>query len=262
MARLTRSGTSCSATTACGPASCGVGTPDTASRSTGRRRTGSPERAGYARSGRAVTVTRAHLESRVPTRRIRRAADGRHGRSTGPAELLRSARMGDGLPHQRRSTRSGTAAARRRGHRCGRRVDAAAVQPLRRVPLLHHARRAAQRRYVESGHAGRRRTTGMRARQHGPLQVVLQTWCAGVLGVADALPDLAADARVLDMRASPYDLTAYGIEPIAIEDAAGRTRYVRHQRDIADRAAPLRTALLQQCRRLLAAVRSPAITHG
>jgi hypothetical protein len=74
--------------------------------------------------------------------------------------------------------------------------------------------------------------------------------------------DLAADARVLDMRASPYDLATYGIEPIPIEDAAGRTRYVHQQRDIADRAAPLRAALLEMCRGLLAAVRSPTITHG
>ncbi|BDX32133.1 hypothetical protein TUM20985_26800 [Mycobacterium antarcticum] len=77
--------------------------------------------------------------------------------------------------------------------------------------------------------------------------------------------DLAADARILDMRASPYDLLSFGIAPIAIEDAAGRTEYVRCQREIAERAAPLRAALLTRCDALLAAATQPnrpAITHG
>ena len=55
--------------------------------------------------------------------------------------------------------------------------------------------------------------------------------------------ELAADARELDMRASPYDLSDYGFEPIAIETPAGRAEYVRAQQDIAERAAPLRAAL-------------------
>jgi hypothetical protein len=63
--------------------------------------------------------------------------------------------------------------------------------------------------------------------------------------------DLAADARVLDMRASPYDLSDYGIEPIAIEDPAGRAEYVRRQQDIANLAVPLRDSLLSACRTLL-----------
>ena len=52
--------------------------------------------------------------------------------------------------------------------------------------------------------------------------------------------ELAADAREIDMRASPYDLSDYGFEPIAIEAPAGRAEYVRAQQDIAQRAAPLR----------------------
>jgi hypothetical protein len=85
----------------------------------------------------------------------------------------------------------------------------------------------------------------------------LYKWCykLGPLIASELLMDsldLAADARALDMCASPYDLTAYGIPPIPIEDAAGRTEYVRGQRDIARRAAWLRGALLADCRRLLA----------
>lgn len=64
--------------------------------------------------------------------------------------------------------------------------------------------------------------------------------------------DLAADARMLDMQASPYDLAGYGITPIAIEGAAGRAEYVRIQQDIADRGAPLRARLLSRCEALLA----------
>jgi hypothetical protein len=67
--------------------------------------------------------------------------------------------------------------------------------------------------------------------------------------VMDCL-ELAADARELDMRASPYDLRGYGFEPIAIETPAGRADYVRAQQDIAERAAPLRNALTVRCETL------------
>ncbi|ADT99328.1 hypothetical protein [Mycolicibacterium gilvum] len=65
--------------------------------------------------------------------------------------------------------------------------------------------------------------------------------------------ELAADARVLDMRASPYDLRAYGFEPIAVETADGRREYARAQEQISERAAPLRTRLIDRCRALQAA---------
>lgn len=70
--------------------------------------------------------------------------------------------------------------------------------------------------------------------------------------VQDCL-ELAADARELDMRASPYDLTDYGFEPIPIETPAGRAEYVRAQQDVAERAAPLRAALADRCDLLLTA---------
>jgi hypothetical protein len=68
--------------------------------------------------------------------------------------------------------------------------------------------------------------------------------------------ELAADAREVDMRASPYDLTGYGFAPITIETPAGRADYVRAQQDVAERAAPLRAALADRCDLLLAAARS------
>ncbi len=80
----------------------------------------------------------------------------------------------------------------------------------------------------------------------------------------DGCLELAVDARELDMRASPYDLTGYGFEPIAVETQAGRAAYVRAQQDIADRAAPLRAALADACDLLLATVNceSGSMAHG
>jgi hypothetical protein len=72
--------------------------------------------------------------------------------------------------------------------------------------------------------------------------------------------ELAAAAREIDMRASPYDLRGYGYTPIAVEQAGGRAEYVRCQKAIASRAAPLRAALLARCDLLLqhAGAGSPA----
>jgi hypothetical protein len=55
---------------------------------------------------------------------------------------------------------------------------------------------------------------------------------------------LARDIRALDMRASPYDLRAWGYEPVAVETARGKAQYVAAQRSFAERAQPLRRALL------------------
>jgi hypothetical protein len=85
----------------------------------------------------------------------------------------------------------------------------------------------------------------------------LYKWCykLGPLIASELLVDcleLAADARELDMRASPYDLRDYGFEPIAVETPAGRAEYVRAQHSVAERAAPLRASLTDRCDRLLA----------
>ena len=68
--------------------------------------------------------------------------------------------------------------------------------------------------------------------------------------VADAFA-LAWDIRDLDMRASPYDLTDLGYEPVRIETADGKAEYVAAQRGFAERAAGLRHRLLAECDRLL-----------
>ena len=75
--------------------------------------------------------------------------------------------------------------------------------------------------------------------------------------VMDCL-ELAADARELDMRASPYDLRDYGFEPIAVETPAGRAEYVRLQQAVAQRAAPqFGPVLANRCDPLLRAACQP-----
>ncbi|MGE2835926.1 3-methyladenine DNA glycosylase [Mycobacterium sp. SMC-4] len=59
--------------------------------------------------------------------------------------------------------------------------------------------------------------------------------------------ELAVEARVLDMRASPYDLRGFGFEPIAVETPSGRREYAAAQQAVSERAAPLRARLLSQC---------------
>ena len=67
--------------------------------------------------------------------------------------------------------------------------------------------------------------------------------------VADCF-ELAWDVRTVDMRAAPYDLTAWGFEPIRIETPEGKQEYAARQRGFADRAAPIRAALIAECQRL------------
>ncbi|WP_136520663.1 MULTISPECIES: 3-methyladenine DNA glycosylase [Cellulomonas] len=82
-------------------------------------------------------------------------------------------------------------------------------------------------------------------------------WC---LKLGPAVPgdllldafDLARDIRLVDMRASPYDVRPYGLEPIAIETADGKADYVRRQREFAVRANALRARLLDVCAALVA----------
>ena len=69
--------------------------------------------------------------------------------------------------------------------------------------------------------------------------------------VADCF-ELARDIRALDMRASPYDFSGLGYEPVLIETVEGKQEYAAAQRAFADRGAPLRQRLIDECERLLA----------
>ena len=69
--------------------------------------------------------------------------------------------------------------------------------------------------------------------------------------VADCF-ELARDIRVLDMRAAPYDLADLGFDPVRIETPEGKQEYAAAQRRFAQRGAPLRRRLVEECERLLA----------
>lgn len=56
--------------------------------------------------------------------------------------------------------------------------------------------------------------------------------------------ELARDARILDMEASPYDVRDHGFGMVPIETAAGKMEYVERQRELAERASPLRDRLV------------------
>lgn len=84
----------------------------------------------------------------------------------------------------------------------------------------------------------------------------LYRWCYKLspwIG-ADLMRDcffLAADAREIDMRASPYDLTGYGCEPIRVETPEGRDAYAAEQRRIFERGQPLAARFREECDLLL-----------
>jgi hypothetical protein len=56
--------------------------------------------------------------------------------------------------------------------------------------------------------------------------------------------ELARDIRQTDMRASPYDLTDWGYEPIAIETPEGKAHYVQSQRRFTERGNVLRARVI------------------
>lgn len=56
--------------------------------------------------------------------------------------------------------------------------------------------------------------------------------------------DLARDARVLDMEASPYDCRGLGFGAVAIETPQGKAEYVVRQRELAERGNLLRMRLV------------------
>ncbi|WP_370248801.1 3-methyladenine DNA glycosylase [Nocardioides sp.] len=75
--------------------------------------------------------------------------------------------------------------------------------------------------------------------------------------VVDAF-ELAWDIRILDMRAAPYDMTGLRLDPhgeewtpVPIETPEGKQAYVAAQRGFAERAAPIREALISACEGLL-----------
>ena len=63
--------------------------------------------------------------------------------------------------------------------------------------------------------------------------------------VADCF-EFARSARQVDMRSSPYDLTDWGLAPIRVETAAGRSEHATEQRRLAERSTVLRKRLVAE----------------
>lgn len=83
---------------------------------------------------------------------------------------------------------------------------------------------------------------------HAGMDVYKWAVKAGPLVPGDLLLDaftLARDIRRVDMAASPYDLSDWDLEPIAIETPEGKAEYVRRQRAFSERAQALRERLLE-----------------
>ena len=64
--------------------------------------------------------------------------------------------------------------------------------------------------------------------------------------------ELAREIRLLDMRASPYDVSSLGESAVAIETPEGKAEYVAQQRAFAVRGGALRERLVAVCDVLLA----------
>lgn len=62
---------------------------------------------------------------------------------------------------------------------------------------------------------------------------------------------LAIEARTIDMKASPYDLEAFGLEPIRIETEEGRIEYKEAQEAIFEKGLPVREKLIGEYEILL-----------
>ncbi|MDB4569005.1 hypothetical protein N9Z75_02340, partial [Akkermansiaceae bacterium] len=61
----------------------------------------------------------------------------------------------------------------------------------------------------------------------------------------------AIEARIIDMRASPYDLLEYGYSPIPIETTEGRREYEREQTGLYWKGLALRSELIAALDKIL-----------
>lgn len=63
--------------------------------------------------------------------------------------------------------------------------------------------------------------------------------------------ELAVEARTIDMKASPYDLTEHGLHPIKIETESGRKEYLKEQKAIYKKGIPVREQLISEYETLI-----------
>lgn len=61
----------------------------------------------------------------------------------------------------------------------------------------------------------------------------------------------AMEARKVDMQASPYDATEFGLKPIKIETEAGRKEYLERQTEIFENSQPVREKVIREYEKVL-----------
>lgn len=66
--------------------------------------------------------------------------------------------------------------------------------------------------------------------------------------------ELAKEIRILDMQATPYDLTEWGYEPVKTETAEGKNEYVRRQKEFSASAQILRAELIAKIENALSRI--------
>jgi hypothetical protein len=212
-------------------------------------------RAGYGRSAAGVTVTREYLTSRAAT--VRFIAGLLRATASRPARLNCFGLHEWAMVYRAQEVRHAQVPLR-----LGAAGTDAVVEsmPLRcsHFDAYRFFTEPAMRRNTERLSRDRQIASEQPGCLHASMDCYKWAFKLGPLVEAELVMDcleLAADARELDMRASPYDLSAYGFEPIEIETPAGRAEYVRIQQLVARRAEPLRAGLIDRCDLLLRAVR-------
>ena len=209
------------------------------------------DRAGYTRHPEGVTVSREHLHARVET--VTFIADLLGATASRPARFNCFGLHEWAMVYQASTVRHGGVPLR---------LGAAATDAVVESMPLRCSHFDAYRFFTEP--AARRnsqplnRKSQIAAEQPGCVHagMDLYKWAFKLAPLVDSglvmdCLELAADARVLDMRASPYDLRALGFEPIAVENPGGRREYAKAQEAISERARPLRARLLDRCAALL-----------
>jgi hypothetical protein len=220
---------------------------------TGAAADGYLDRSGYGRGRDGVTVTREHLLARADT--VRFIADLLRATASRPARLNCFGLHEWAMVYQAPTVRHGQVPLR-----LGATGTDAVVEsmPLRcsHFDAYRFFTESATRRNAEVLTRDSQVSTEQPGCVHAGMDLYKWAFKLGPLVPAELVMDcleLAADARALDMRASPYDLRDYGFAPIAVETSAGRAEYVRAQQTIAERAAPLRATLAGRCELLLTA---------
>jgi hypothetical protein len=209
------------------------------------------DRSGYGRGRRGVTVTHEHLVSRADTVRV--IAKLLRATAARPARMNCFGMHEWAMVYQAPAVRHAQVPLR-----LGQAGTDAVVEsmPLRcsHFDAYRFFTEPATRRNAEQLTRDTQVATEQPGCVHANMDLYKWAYKLGPLIPAELVMDclqLAADARELDMRASPYDLSDYGIAPIPIESSAGRAEYVRCQRDISERAAPLRAEMLRWCCEIL-----------